>query len=361
MKNLRLPSYLVLLALELAPMSFVACQKAKSTTAAQKDDTSVAIQTASVKEETRTESVFTSGLISSDVEARLSFKTGGIIDKIYVKEGQKVSQGQLLATLNLTEINAQVQQARQSYEKAERDLQRVKGLYADTAATLEQLQNVTTAQEVARQNLTIAQFNQNYSQLRATTSGTVLKKLMNEGELASPGAQVLYVAATGQQNWVVRVGVSDKDWAKLSIGDKAKVTLDAYPNDAFEGTVTELAQAADPQNKLYEIEVQVKPGNKRFAPGLFARAEIIPNESHTYSIIPIEALVEGNGQQAFVYVVSADKHTVKKLPVRVAFFDNQRAMIASGLEGIKEVVTAGASFLTEGADVAVMNDSGTIK
>ena len=290
-------------------LGITACQKDKTANANQKDDTSIAVQTVAVGRATVTESVFASGLISSDVEARLSFKTGGIIDKIYVQEGQKVNRGQLLATLNLTEINAQVSQARQSYEKADRDLQRVKNLYADTAATLEQFQNATTAHEVAKQNLNIAQFNQNYSQLRSPATGTVLKKLMNEGELAGPGTPVLYVAATERQNWVVRVGVSDKDWARLNIGDKAKITLDAYPDDAFEGTVTELAQAADAASKLYEIEIQVKPGNQRFAPGLFAKTEIIPSQSRTYFTVPIEALVEGNGKQAFVYTVAPDGKT----------------------------------------------------
>ncbi len=336
---------------------FTACQKAKPANASQKDDTSIAVQTAAVGQATVTEPVVASGLISSDVEARLSFKTGGIIDRIFVQEGQKVTKGQLLATLNLTEINAQVSQARQSFDKAERDLQRIKNLYADTTATLEQLQNVTTTHEVAKQNFTIAQFNQNYSQLRSPATGTVLKKLMNEGELAGPGNAVVYVAATGQQNWVVRVGVSDKDWAKLNIGDKAKIALDAYPDATFEGTVTELAQAADQTSKLYEVEVQVKPGNQRFAPGLFARAEIIPSQSRTYFTVPVEAIVEGNGKQAFVYTLTSTGKTVNKIPVQIAFFDNQQVMITKGLENVKEVITAGSSFLTEQADVAVMNDS----
>jgi RND family efflux transporter MFP subunit len=340
-------------------LGFTACQKARSAEGAPKDDTSIAVKTAAVGTSVVTESVFASGLISSDVEARLSFKTGGIIDKIYVQEGQKVTKGQVLATLNLTEINAQVSQARQSFDKTERDLQRIKNLYADTAATLEQLQNVTTAHEVARQSLNIAQFNQNYSQLRSPATGTVLKKLMNEGELAGPGTPVVYVAATGQQNWVVRVGVSDKDWAKLNIGDKAKINLDAYPDDTFEGTVTELAQAADPVNKLYEIEIQVKPGTRRFAPGLFAKAEVIPGQSRTYFTIPVEAIVEGNGKQAFVYTLASGGKAARKVPVQIAFFDNEKVMISKGLENVKEVITSGSSFLTEDSEVAVMNDSGS--
>ena len=69
-----------------------------------------------------------SGKIESSSQANLSFKIGGIVSRIYVKEGDAVKRGQLLATLNLTEINAQVQQAAQAAEKANRDYARVKNL-----------------------------------------------------------------------------------------------------------------------------------------------------------------------------------------------------------------------------------------
>jgi multidrug efflux pump subunit AcrA (membrane-fusion protein) len=84
-----------------------------------------------------------SGTMASTAEARLSFKIGGIVSKIYVKEGDHVVRGQLLATLDLTEINAQVQQASQGVDKVQRDVNRVKNLYNDTVATLEQVQNAS--------------------------------------------------------------------------------------------------------------------------------------------------------------------------------------------------------------------------
>ena len=70
----------------------------------------------------RAEPIVASGLVSSAKEARLSFKVGGIINQMFVEEGQSVRKGQLLATLNLTEIDAQVNQAQLANEKAERDL-----------------------------------------------------------------------------------------------------------------------------------------------------------------------------------------------------------------------------------------------
>ncbi len=85
------------------------------------------------------------GIVSSSSEARLSFKTGGIVEKLYFKEGDRVSKGQLLARLNLTEINAAVSQAREGLAKAQRDQQRAQNLYRDSVATQEQVQIASTA------------------------------------------------------------------------------------------------------------------------------------------------------------------------------------------------------------------------
>ena len=197
-------------------------KESETTTTAATDSTVVTdgsvvpVRLASVQQVERAEPVIASGLVSSSEEARLSFKVGGIINKLYVGEGQSVRKGQLLATLNLTEIDAQVTQAQLAQEKAERDLGRVKKLYADTATTLEQLQNATTGSSVAQQNLTIAQFNRGYAQIRASVDGTVTRKLVNEGEFVAAGAGVYLLSGNRRSDWVVRVGISDKDGPGLN-------------------------------------------------------------------------------------------------------------------------------------------------
>ena len=99
--------------------------------------------------------VRSSGKLTSRAESKLSFKTGGIIDRILVDEGQNVEEGQLLAQLNLEEIRSQGNQANLVLKKSERDFQRAENLYMDSVATLEQFQDSRTALEVARSNARI--------------------------------------------------------------------------------------------------------------------------------------------------------------------------------------------------------------
>lgn len=270
-----------------------------------------------------------------------------------VDEGQSVRKGQLLATLDLIEINAQVSQARLANEKAERDLGRVKSLYADTAATLEQLQNATTGQNVSKQNLTIAQFNRSYAQIHSTVDGLVTRKVVNAGEYIAAGGSVYLISSNRQSNWVVRVGVSDKDWVRLRLGNRAPVTLDAYPEKTFSGPISELAQAADPTNKLYEVEVKINSGAVKFAPGLFGRVTLVPAQSRSYTLVPVEAIVEGNGKEGFVYVLTDDKKHVRKTPVQIGFLEGDKVLLTNTPSGMDKVVTAGSAFLTESSTVLV--------
>ncbi len=317
------------------------------------DESAVAVKLAPVKEGTYSQPVVSSGLISTEIESRLSFKTGGIISRIYVTEGQAVSPGQMLATLDLTEINAQEAQAKNNLEKTKRDLERAQRLYRDSAATLEQVQNAQTGFNVAEESFRIVSFNKRYATIQATTSGKVIKKFANEGELIGPGTPVLMVNSAGKNDWIVKIGLPDIDWVRIKKGDKCAVTTDAYPGVSFEAVVDVINEGADPINGLYQAEIKINPQGKKLASGLFARVNIIPSESQSLKSIPVEALIEGEGKEAFVFVVNADQKSVSKIPVTIAYLKEKEAVILHGLENVTEVINEGSAFLTEFSAVTV--------
>jgi membrane fusion protein, multidrug efflux system len=336
------------ISLLLLALFFAACGKKDAPVAASAVvDEAIPVRTVLVQQKTVTLPIYASGMLTSSAEQRLSFKIGGVIRKTYVEEGDVVRPGQLLAVLDKTEIDAQVVQAQQGLAKAERDLARVDGLYRDSSATLELLQNATTGRDVAKETVRIAAFNQQYAEIRATKGGKIIKKLMNEGEITGPGTPVFVLFETGTNDWIVEINTSDRDWARLNKGMPAKVTMDAYPGTVFNCKVTDLAPAADPQSGLYPVEIGIAPHGQRFAPGLFAQVEITPAQSRPYNMVPVECIVEGNGKTAYVYAVQADGSSVRKVPVQIAFATGAQVLIASGLEGVTEVVTSGAPYLTE--------------
>lgn len=328
-------------------------KREKKETATAVDESAVAIKLAPVKTGDYSLPIISSGLISTETESRLSFKVGGIVSKIYVKEGQDVSRGQLLASLDLTEIDAQVSQAKNNLEKTKRDLERGQRLLKDSAATLEQIQNLQTAFNVADESFRIASFNRQFSTIHANASGKVIRKFLNEGELVGAGTPVLMVNTAAQRDWIVKIGLPDVDWVRARKGDKAKIYTDAYPDEFLEGDLNVINEGADVVSGLYQAEVRVKAGNKKLASGLFAKVEIQPSAKKKLQSVPIEAIVEGEGKKAFVFIVKNDKKSVQKLSITIAFLESQTAFVLDGLSNVSEVVTAGSAFLTENSVVKV--------
>lgn len=342
-------SYHVTIASFLLTAALFSCQKKTESKASTDDKAPIAVELSKIETTERSEPVFVAGTVASSEEARLSFKTAGIIQKINVREGQSVKKGQLLASLDLTEISAQAAQASISAGKAERDLNRIQKMIDDTAATLEQLQNAQTALDLTRQNVNLTAFNLSYSRISSPVDGVVMRKVLNEGELAGPGSVVLVVASNRNADWIIRVGVSDRDWARLEKGNKAKIRLDAYPDEYFSGQITEIGQTVDPLSRLYAIEVRLNPAGKRFANGLFGKVELYPSVNKVYRVIPVESLIEGHGKDGFVFVNR--NGIARKIPVTIGYLDGHQILITKGLENIDSVISTGSAFLTDGARI----------
>lgn len=309
----------------------------------------IPVRTVAVGREDVQLSIRASGQVSSETEAKPSFKTGGVIARILVEEGALVKKGQLLATLDLTEINAQVQQATEAVAKSKRDLQRVKNLHADSVATLENLQDATTGLAVAEENLRMAKFNQGYSEIRSPINGKVVKKLVNQGEIVGPGMPAFYILGTGTGDWVIKAGLADRDWARLKPGDRATVQFDAYPGKTFEAKVSQLADTGNPASGTFDVELKLTTPPPRLAAGLIASVEIFPKNEGPQTVIPLDALVETNRSEATVFTIK--NGVAQAVPVKIAFLHQDKVVVQSGLENVEKVVTAGAPYLTDRAKV----------
>ncbi len=315
----------------------------------------IPVRTVSVQEKIMVLPIRTSGKLATKAEIKLSFKVGGIIEAINVDEGETVQPGQILAKLNLSEINSMLTQAKSAFEKAQRDLARVERLYADSVVTLEQFQNATTGLEIARSNLNIAEFNHDHAIIQAPVRGKILKRLSEANELISPGMPVFIFGTSGNE-WVLRVGVTDRDLVRLQLNDSAHVSFDAYPDQPFNARVTEIAEAADPYTGTYEVELELQPGAKKLISGFVATAKIFPSLQIKYHVIPVEALVEGNQNEGFVYTVNKNSESVQKIPIQIDLIAGGEIGVLSGLENITEVITDGAPYLNPKSQIQILRD-----
>lgn len=312
----------------------------------------ISVRLQPVEQVSAAEPVVATGLLSPRQEVRLSFKVGGVVSKLFVREGQAVQKGQLLATLNTAELDAQVAQAGQLFSKAERDWQRTQRLYQDSVATLEQAQNQTTALETSRQTLAMARANQGLSRLYATLSGVVQARPVNEGELVSPGMPVVMITGTGVSDWVLRVGVADKAWTRLKTGDRAEVRLDAFGGELLPAQVVALSQGADPASGLYQADLLIRASRNRLVAGLFGKATIYPAGRQSLVAIPADAIVEGDNEQAFAFV--SDGKVARKRQLRVLYVRGNKAFVNLTGNTIAAVITDGSAYLEDGSPIRVV-------
>ncbi|TRW27223.1 efflux RND transporter periplasmic adaptor subunit [Flavobacterium zepuense] len=333
---------------------FYACNDEKKEASPFEASEVIAIKTATVQSLSLTGSINASGLVTTENAANYAFKIGGVISRIYVEEGQFFKKGQLLASLNETEISAGLNQADLNLKKYERDYARAYSLYKDSVYTLEQLQNTKTGLDIAKKQKDAVAFDARYAKIYATADGFVARKIAHEGEVAAPGSPILAINETSQNNnYLLKVGLTDIEWAAVKMGQKATVTLDGYPDKKFNATIFRKSQAADVALGSFQVEMKLNMNNSKPAVGMFGKATIQGQDTDDVLTIPYDALLEADGNNAFVFVLKGNK--VKKQPVTIQKFENDKVYLKDGLQKTDVIVTSNSAYLNEQSKIKIIN------
>ncbi len=318
----------------------------------------IPVKTINLSADNSSPTIAVAGRFTTDDEVYLSFKTGGIIKNLKVNEGDRIKKGQLLAALNMTEIDAQVQQIQLSLEKAQRDFKRVNALFKDSVATLEQVQNTETALQLAEQQMEAIQFNKKYATIYATEDGYVLAKMVNEGQLVGPGTPVLKTNGAEAGNWILRVGVSDKEWMLIQPEDSANIEISSVSGQTISGKVIRKSQGTDPKSGSFMVDIKINENSPHLAAGMFGQASIYTrpqensNASPTWSI-PYDALLDGDGSTGYVFVTT-DGKIAKKQQVTIAGIENNQVIITGSLQENQKLIIAGSAYLTDNSPIHII-------
>lgn len=334
------------------PFVATACRKGTAQELVTAEQEPVVVRVAEVQHRIVARPIVAPGTFGPKDETRLSFKIGGVVEAIAVEAGQSVRAGDLLAALDLREIDSALRKAKSAAAKAERDLDRARRLYADSVVTLSQLQDAETGAEVARADLEAAEFNRRYAVIVAPTNGTILRRTADPGETVSPGAEILVLGSRGR-GAVMRVGLSDRDVVRVRLGDPSVARFTATGKRAYHGRVSEIAAAATPGTGTYAVEVALFDAGPLVA-GMVGNVEITPSSGSPTTVVPVEAVLEADGTRATVFALSGVDSRAERRTVDVAFLDSGVVAVTSGLEGVGSVVTDGAAWLSDGAEVRVV-------
>jgi RND family efflux transporter MFP subunit len=304
------------------------------------------------------------GTIASKDMARIMPKVIGRIAKIYVSEGDRVWAGKLLMQISPAEYHwvyqnaaALARTAGVAMEKSQRDFDRAESLHKESAISDQNYQDARSAYEATRYQYeqakageAIAQKSLQECNVIAPISGVVTFKFGNEGELTGP--QSPYPIFIIEQMGAVKLEVDlpEDAFGYLAVGNKTIITVDAIPNQTFEGTITKIYPTINPLSKTFKVSIALANPEMKLRSGMTARAKVIQKARDSIIYAPKTALISGE-EGYFVYKV--DGSIVRKTKVMVGIEGDDKMEISSGLKAGNWVVVEGLTGLKDGMDVKV--------
>jgi len=345
-----LASTLVFGPVTLPSMLLVGCSTEETSTAPANGPRAIPVRAVAVEWSDAAVPVFADGVLLRKVESALSFKIDGVIRSVSVRAGDAVTGGQTLATLDPSEIGAEVARARAALEKARRDLGRAERLHSQQVSTLEEVQDANTAVELAEAALQAAEFNRRFSTITAPTDGAILQRQADPEEVVKAGTPVVRFAANDSP-WIVRVGLAERELAGISVGRMARIALTGH--GSVDAQVTHIAGMLDPATRTLPVELELRDPPDGLRSGFVARVQIEPQSVPSRPVVPLEAIVAGDGLSASVFLIEDGGMRARRVPVTLEGLYDGVAYLATRLPERARLVTSGAEFLTDGARVSV--------
>jgi len=286
--------------------------------------------------------------------------TGRIV-AVYVEAGDHVKRGQVLARIDdsvivqqVNRLAAALEQARAQAALSVAEYKRAQGVEAAGALSAEDIEKrrATALTDAANVKVVAAQLAEAQARLARTritapVEGTVLTRKAEAGQIANPGGEVLFRVASGGEV-EMRGQIAEQDLAQVKIGQAATVYLTGIERP-FTGQVRLLGAIIDPQTRLGDIRIQLKP-DPALRPGAFARAVVAVSQSQ-HPVLPQTAVMADAGGSYVLIVNSGDK--VERRAVRVSGTTDRGVIIAQGLSGSERVVATAGGFLRDGEAVKV--------
>lgn len=285
---------------------------------------------------------------------------GGRVTGVLVDAGSWVRAGQVLATVERSvqselaaQQGAQIAAARANAALAQNNYDRSLALVANGFVSKADLDAKRAARDAAAAQVRVAQAQLGQTRaligqlnVRAPSSGLILSRAVEVGQIVGPGSPALFrIAAGGEVE--LRAQLSQQDLAEIHVGQGASVTPIGSQR-SYAGRIWQIAPVIDPQSRQGDVRIAI-PFDPSIRPGGFAAAEIAAGAT-TAPLLPQSAVLsdeKGN----YVYIVNK-QGKVERRPVKLGHVDDQGVSIAEGLSGQEAVVLSAGPFLNEGQKVA---------
>lgn len=286
------------------------------------------------------------GVLVAKQERILAFDVLGRVARI-AKEGTRVAAGDVVAELESALEQANLRQAELRLKDAQSQLRRTTSLEGSGVANERELEDSETAVALLRAARSAARETLAKRKLKAPLSGVLVETFADTGEIAAPGQRVARLMEL--ETLRVNVGVPSSQVGQVHPGSRALIQVEPLSSEHFTGVVLRVADAAVEGEHLFEIEVEVPNSAGRLRPGMVARVDLAVETLAGQLSVPLEAVVELEGERVVYFVNDGVAHAVPVAKSRV----HRDVILISATLPFRELVVRGQRDLDDGARIRV--------
>jgi len=281
-------------------------------------------------------------------DIRLAADLNGRVEWIGPQEGNDVSEDNLIAKIDVSALKAALESAEASFTLADKRYERRKELFDRGVFAREELDRSLTERTQALNTLRRARVEYNRGFVRSPIMGVINKLYVDVGEYVGRGDPVADIVNVIKIK--ITVNVPEVDVRYLSEGQDALITVDAFPERSFTGTVEFVAYKADPLTKTFETRVIMFNQGRDVRPGMIARVHLLRRVIPDALVAPLAALVDKGGER-IVYVEKDG--VIYARTVAIGIIHQDVVQIITGLEAGDHLVITGQTEVEEGMKVVV--------
>ena len=317
-----------------------------------------------VKEVSSSSARVYSGSVEAESRTTISFRVAGTLLKRLVDIGDRVTKGQLLAvlderdlTIRVREAEAQLTQARAAMRNADANYERTRELYENDNTSKSELDSARAAAESAKAQVRVAQqmlsnsgLQLSYAKVTAPDDCEVSDTFVKASENVNSGQAILDLDCGACAD--VRVAVPETAIGQISRGDLVSVSVDALPNERFEGVVNEVAVAMASNSSAFPVVVKLRSGCESVRAGMAAEVNFALSSNNSVKHIVIPGVSLGEDRKGrYVYVIERDQDVLWRVRRRAVEIDSDVRggfRVLSGLRPGERIVTAGVRKINDG-------------
>ncbi|HPC84576.1 MAG TPA: efflux RND transporter periplasmic adaptor subunit [Thermoanaerobaculaceae bacterium] len=278
--------------------------------------------------------------------AVLAAEVPGVIERLEVQEGQRVSAGDLLVAIDTRSLRQALAEAEAVFRQAAADFERAEQLAERRSITRQQLIDATTGRDVAAARLENARLQLSKSEVKAPWAGTVAVRRVEVGDYAVPGQPLIELVDTARLK--IRAFAPASDVPFLRVGAPARVVLEGIEGEQAEGTVTRLGAELDPGARTLALEVEVANPGGRWRPGMLARIELPRRVLEAAVLVPLASVVDFESEKV-LYVVEGGR--ARRQVVELGPVIGMEVVVNRGLAPGSVVVVEGQQQVSDGQPV----------